>query len=108
MKKTINEVNESIVKVCNFCEKIKNLVMWKDFNMTKYIFLLLLIAYFLISMFHIKVLLAAMVFGIAFDGRKIITSRKIWNRKVALNFCEFTIAKNLKLNNSSSFELANF
>ena len=30
MKKKMNEVNEIIVKVANFCEKVKNIVFWKD------------------------------------------------------------------------------
>ena len=68
MKKSIAKVQIIICTICNFLEKVKNLLIWKDHQRTAYFLILTFIIYVFVSRLPIRffILLGGFLFVIVF------------------------------------------
>ena len=66
MKKSIAKVQIIITSICNFLEKIKNLLLWKDPQRTTYFLVLMFILYVFVSRLPIRFFLLLGGFFIKF------------------------------------------
>ena len=94
MKKSIAKMQFLIAKICNFIEKLKNLLKWSDPQKTFYFFIVIFILYVLVSRILIRALILIGILDKFFTGKRFYSKVYDRNAKLSAMVLKYIVNKN--------------
>lgn len=94
MKKSIAKMQFLIAKICNFIEKLKNLLTWSDPQKTFYFFIVIFILYVFVSRILIRALILIGILDKFFTGKRFYSRVYDRNAKLSALVLKYIVNKN--------------